>query len=99
MGQNSGSIRSWKQRCVADFVDMLWHPDVRGWSAKAGEIVTALFWRLIWAQIDFFPRIHLAWITYILRNLYSQVFKKKKKTTEIQYYNENGHKNGKQMIH
>lgn len=24
---------------------------------------------------------------------------KKKKTTEIQYYNENGHKNGKQMIH
>lgn len=61
MGQNNGSIRSWKQRCVADFVDMLWHPDVRGWSAKAGEIVTALFWRLIWAQIDFFPRIHLAW--------------------------------------
>lgn len=27
----------------------------------------------------FFPRIHLAWITYILRNLYSQVFQKKKK--------------------
>lgn len=64
---------------------MLWHPDVRGWSAKAGEIVTALFWRLIWAQIDFFPRIHLAWITYILRNLYSQVFKKKKK--KLQKFN------------
>ena len=87
-----------ENRFVADFVDMLWHPDVRGCFAKAGEIVSALFWRLIWEQIDFFfPRIQLEWITYILRNLYSQVFKKN--PTEIQYYNENGPQNGKQMIH